>query len=412
MSECTVQLWYNKQRPKKDGTVSLYIQLIVDGEHDQIPLKNLNWPIDKIDWEKKQLSPRFNNDTDLISFNAIIEAERNKYWSVIMGFLRRNVSFSLKDIYKEVNLYSSGQFFYAYMEYAIKLRLTSENQKERIKGSTGRTHRVTLVWVKKYLKNKDVDIQLIDSRWMESFADYLRKYMCENTVWVKIKDVKTYINFAANNKIQVNLDYKRFSITPEDTNPTWLEESDVNALLELYWKKDVSKIHHRNLRAFLFACFTGLRISDLSRWSKDWIEGNEIVFIPVKRRFSKRPPKPIKIPILPIAWDFINDLSQNETFGIPDHHVYNRELKALSALAGIQKQLTSHVARHTFATWLALSGVPVLVISKLLGHKTTTPTMVYIHIAETYKAVEMMKLQTRFGKKTPDNPPPELPAKG
>ncbi|MDF2433001.1 MAG: integrase/recombinase XerD [Mucilaginibacter sp.] len=406
MSECTVQLWYNKQRPKKNGTVSLYIQLIVGEEHDQVPINNLNWPVNKIDWNKKQLLQRYPDDQELTTYNAIIERERAKYWKVVMGFLKRGQEFTIADIYREVNQYKGGHLICAYMQYAIRYRQKSEKKKERIKASTARPHTTSLNWLKGYLNGADIEIIAIDGNWLEKYADYLRKHMCENTVWVRIKDIKTYINFAYENRIDVNLNYKKFAIAPEETNPTWLEENELNLLLDLYWNPDTAPNDRRNLRAFLFSCFTGLRISDLSRWNKDWIDGDEIVFVPTKRRWTKKEPKPLRIPIIPIAWEFINDL-QADTLGIHSDQAYNRELKPLSGLAGFKKVLTSHVGRHTFATWLAIDGVPVLVISKLLGHKSTAPTMVYIHIAEAFKAREMMKLQRRFGSRKPGQPPPD-----
>jgi integrase/recombinase XerD len=398
MSECTVQLWYNKQRPKKSGKVSLYIQVIVNGEHDQVKLKNLEWPVDKINWDTKSLMPRSKDDPDLVAFNSIIERERTRYWKVIRQFLQRDMDFSLADIFREINLYSKGHLFCEFMRNSIRERQRSPIQKIRIKESTARAQRSSLKAIEDYCGGNDVDIYRIDAQWLERYANHLRGDMCENTVWVRIKDVKSYLNYAHKNRIDVNQDYKNFGVTPEETEPTWLDENEINLLLRLYYRCEISVTDRRNLLAFLFGCFTGLRVSDLKRWNKDWIEEDEIVFVPQKQRWTKRSPKPIRIPIIPIAREFINDL-QGESLEIPSDQVYNREIKAFSELAGIKKNFTTHVSRHTFATWLAMEDVPVLVISKLLGHKTTKQTMVYIHIAESYKAIQMMRLQRRFKNK-------------
>jgi integrase len=63
----------------------------------------------------------------------------------------------------------------------------------------------------------------------------------------------------------------------------------------------------------------------------------------------------------------------------------------------LRKALNHTRIKAHFCTWLAMMDIPVLVISKLLGHKSTRHTTVYIHIAEGYKAIQMMKLQTKFG---------------
>jgi len=398
MSECTVQLWYNKQRPKKSGRVSLYIQLIVDGHHDQVRISNLEWPVNKIDWNTKTLMPRVKDDPDLMTYNAVIERERNKYWTVIRKFLQRDIEFGLADIFNEVNLYEKGHRFCEFMKNSIRERARSPLQKIRIKESTARAHKSSLKAIEDYLGNLDIEIHKIDAHWLELYANHLRGLMCENTVWVRIKDVKSYLNYASKKRLAVNEDYKNFGVTPEETEPTWLDEHELNALLKLYFRCELADHDRRNLRAFLFGCFTGLRVSDLSRWNKDWVEGDEIVFVPQKQRWTKRAPKPIRIPIIPIARDFINDL-EGESLDIPCNQAYNRAIKVFAGMAGFKKHLTTHVSRHTFATWLAMMDVPVIVISKLLAHKSTRQTQIYIHIADTYKAIQMMKMQQKFGNK-------------
>ena len=398
MSECTVQLWYNKQRIKQNGNVSLYLQIIVGGEHSEIKLNSLEWPANKLDWDKKILKPRTKEDQDIVTYNAIIERERSKYWTVIMNFLKQNLSFSLADIFREVNLYKNGHLFCDFMEQAIKDRQKTLIRKDMIKDGTARNHRATLRAFRSFLNHEDIDITRINGDLLENFADHLRVTINDNTTWLRIQNIKSVLSYAFRHKIMINHDYKRFTLAKGEPNPTWLDEVELNKLLDLYTDPTIWDEMKRNLRAFLFAAFTGLRISDLSRWNKSWIQDDNISFIPEKRRKSSKNPKPVIIPILPIARDFINDLTA-ESFELPKDQVYNRGLKTIAKKAKINKDITSHVARHTFATQLAIDNVPVSVISKLLGHKSTTTTQIYIHIAEDYMAREMMKLQRRFSRR-------------
>ncbi|WP_295713903.1 site-specific integrase [Mucilaginibacter sp.] len=318
-----------------------------------------------------------------------------------MNFLKQEQSFKLSDIFREVNLYKNGHLFCAFMEQGIKDRQRTTVKKDMIKASTAASHQVTLEWFKRYLNFTDIEIHRIDNVVLEGFANYVGEHMIESSVWAKNKNIKSYISYAFRHKIMVNPFYKLFTVAKPEHDPTWLEEDELNELLNIYYgnnplKQKLTFEQSRNCRAFLFACFTGLRISDLSRWNKDWIKNDHIAFVPQKVKKSIKNPKPIVIPIIPIAKQFIDELTA-ETFDLPEDQVYNRGLKVLAEIAGIEKNLTSHVARHTFATWLAIDNVPVLVISKLLGHKSTVTTMVYIHIAEEYMAREMMKMQRRFG---------------
>jgi integrase/recombinase XerD len=399
MSECTVQLWYNKQRVKKGDHVSLYLEIIVARQHKPIKLKNLKWPVNKFDWDNKKLLPRFKNDPDLVTYNAIIERERGKYWSVIMNFVKEDRQFVLADILKGANLFRTGTNFCDFMAQAIIDRQKTKVKKDMIKGTTAEKHSGTMRKFLEYLKNKDIAITRIDSNILEGFADHLRKKVSENTVWMRIQQTKSYLSYAERNGVAINSDYKKFIILPDESDPTWLEEFEIQRLLKLYDEGTLGSVLQNDLRAFLFATFTGLRISDLSRWNKSWIKKDVISFIPTKKRKSAKAPKPLIIPIIPIASEFIKDLVA-DSFKIPSADKYNKGLKRIAVIAGIEKDITSHVARHTFATWLAIEGVPIMVISQLLGHKSVKTTMIYIHIAERYLAVEAMRLQIRFARKT------------
>ncbi|WP_432328951.1 tyrosine-type recombinase/integrase [Mucilaginibacter sp. P25] len=286
------------------------------------------------------------------------------------------------------------------MAQAIKDRQKTTVKADMIKESTAVGHVDSLNWFKEFRKQQDIEIMHIDGDLLEKFANYLRTKMSEGSVWKRIQNIKSYLSYGFRNRISVNIDYTRFKISKPEPDPTWLEEHEIISLLNLYYGNTKEPVFlkaeiRRDLQAFLFASFTGLRISDLSRWNKAWIKNDHISFVPVKQRKSVKNPKPIIIPIIPIAKQFIDDLKA-ESFDLPDEQVYNRHLKEIAVKADIDKNLTSHVARHTFASWLAIEGVSVMVISKLLGHKNINTTMVYIHIAEQYLATEIMKIQTRF----------------
>jgi integrase/recombinase XerD len=397
MSECTVQLWYNKQRVKKGDLVSLYLEIIVGGKHKAVKLNNLKWPVEKFDWQKKKLLPKVKGDPDLLTYNAIIERERNKYWDIVMNYVKEDKPFRMADILHGSALFRSGTTFCEFMTSAIIDRQKTLVKIDMIKGSTAEKHKGTVKKLLLFLNGRDVTIQQLDSDLLNNFANHLRKSVCENTVWMRIQQVKSYLSYAARHMVATNQDYKKCIVTMDEPDPVWLEEQELNALLDLYWENSLSVINQNNLRAFLFASFTGLRVSDLTRWNKNWIKGSFISFIPIKRRKSAKEPKPLLIPIIPIAEEFINDLNA-DSFELPSDQKYNDGLKKIAKIAGIKKNITSHVARHTFATWLAIEGVPVLVISKLLGHKNVQTTMIYIHIAEEYLATQTMKLQMRFGR--------------
>lgn len=138
--------------------------------------------------------------------------------------------------------------------------------------------------------------------------------------------------------------------------------------------------------AFLFSCFCGLRYSDISalRWSEIQTDGKNH-FIKKEMRKTK------KTIIIPLCNDAVKWLPQQTAinsdfvFAGIDMQVTNYQLKKLAKVAGIDKKVTFHVARHTFATMLLTFGADLYTISKLLGHSSVQTTQIYAKIVDKKK---------------------------
>ena len=75
----------------------------------------------------------------------------------------------------------------------------------------------------------------------------------------------------------------------------------------------------------------------------------------------------------------------------------NSYLKEIADVCGIKKNLTFHIARHTFATTITLSnGVPIETVSKLLGHSKITTTQIYAKVIERKVSDDMIQLERRI----------------
>ena len=82
---------------------------------------------------------------------------------------------------------------------------------------------------------------------------------------------------------------------------------------------------------------------------------------------------------------------------IPANQKCNDYLKEIAALCGIEKRLTFHLARHTFATTVTLTnGVPIESVSKMLGHRSLKTTQVYAKIVHNKLAEDMSNLSNRL----------------
>jgi len=110
------------------------------------------------------------------------------------------------------------------------------------------------------------------------------------------------------------------------------------------------------------------------------------------------------VPLLPVALEIIkkyNDhpycLAENKLLPVNSNFRYNAYLKELAVICGISKDLTTHTARHTFATIITLENdVPIETIGKMLGHKDLRSTQKYAKITKRKISNKMKSLENKL----------------
>lgn len=150
---------------------------------------------------------------------------------------------------------------------------------------------------------------------------------------------------------------------------------------------------------FLFCCYTGLAYNEMSNLEKRHIQlgfdGSN--WIQMKREKTQRQ---ISIPILPKAQSIIDKYTSesNRIFPSISNQKFNSYLKEISAITGIDKRLTHHIARKTFAsTVLLYNDVPMEIVSELLGHSNMTITQEsYGKVVQKKVSEEMKKLKLKI----------------
>lgn len=158
-----------------------------------------------------------------------------------------------------------------------------------------------------------------------------------------------------------------------DTKIKYLTLEDLNSLEEL--NGTIHRLLQRSLDIFLFGCYTGLRYSDITRLSKsNFVVKNGVKWLVGEQRKTGNDfaivlsDKMVRI-LDKYDWKLYEHLSQ-----------LNRRLKTISALAGLGRNLTMHMSRHTFATRALSKGVRMEVVSKMLGHTDITMTQIYAKV--------------------------------
>lgn len=199
------------------------------------------------------------------------------------------------------------------------------------------------------------------------------------------------------------------NIAPSDRIKTTQATKEYLTIEEVNRLIDTPTRWHKTKRAFLFACFTGLRISDVMalKWGNIKQEGDSLLL-----RFKMTKTKQeIIIPVSEEAKRFLPDVPHPAPQATIYPHLakgsINERLKIWGKDAGItDKNITFHVARHTFATMLITLGADLYTVSKLLGHSNITVTQVYAKLVDKKKTDAVTLFSGKFGggEKTPKKP--------
>lgn len=150
-------------------------------------------------------------------------------------------------------------------------------------------------------------------------------------------------------------------------------------------------------RAFLFSCLTGLRRSDIINltWGEIQQQG-EYVRIIFKQKKTKGQEY---LDISPQAAELLGERGKPNDHPFTDIHspsCTNEAIKRWVLRAGIQKEITFHCGRHTFAVMMLDLGTDIYTVSKLLGHRYLTTTQIYAKVLDKNKQAAVSKIPDIF----------------
>ncbi len=251
----------------------------------------------------------------------------------------------------------------------------------------------------------DINIEKIDHAFIMEYEFYLRsERKCANNTAVKyIKNFHKIINQCLANGWLNKDPFFNYKAKIKEVVRDFLSEAEIEQMIN---KEFVSERLELVRDIFVFSCFTGLAYIDVKQLTLDnialGIDGDKWIF---KNR--QKTDTASKIPLLPMAQEIINKYAEhpvckNEKRLLPilTNQKMNAYLKEIADVCEIKKELTFHIARHTFATTVTLSnGVPLETVSKMLGHTSLKTTQHYAKILDKKISEDMMILKSKFASK-------------
>jgi site-specific recombinase XerD len=246
---------------------------------------------------------------------------------------------------------------------------------------------------------KDIPLREINYDFIIEFENYLLvdcKYG-HNTASKYMQYFRSVFLTAKNNGLVTADPFHNHKITFRKVDLGYLEEEELQILMEKSFSiKRLEQV--RDL--FIFSCWTGLAFIDVMNLTKDNIRKSfdDNMWIITKRRKTD---VKVNVPILTIPQKILEKyegtLPENTVLPKISNQKMNAYLKEIADLCGIKKNLTTHVARHTFATTTTLTkGVPIETVSKMLGHTKLSTTQIYARITERKISNDMNVLSQKL----------------
>ena len=397
-TKISVLFYAKKSKAKSNLCVPVYLRITVNGKRAEFStgktVETSKWSSEMSRLKGNSEEARTTNKYFDVLLSKILEIERNLIVS--------DESFDAMDIR---NLLTGKQDTERYL---IPIFQEHNNRMEKLIGkeyalATLKNYKTCLSHLKKFLwnffKKSDINIKKIEPAFLNDFDFFLRTVAkCNNNSTVKhTKNLAKILKICYhNNWIEKDLVmYYRGKFNEVTAN--FLTDEEIKTIQE----KDFAGQGLNLVRdIFLFSCYTGLAYIDIYNLTKEYIsigiDGN--LWIMTNRQKTSTASN---IPLLPIPEEIIRKyenhpiaLQSDKLLPVYTNQKINEYLKTIADNCEINKKLTFHAARHTFATTVTLgNNVSMESVSKMLGHKSIKTTQHYAKILDKKVAEDMSSLK-------------------
>ena len=353
-----------KTKEKSDGYVPIEMTICVKGRRRYVSTgRNAKLS----DFSPKRQMVR--GDKEL---NDFLKALKSRVYAIETTLMNKGVYVSIETVLDVLRNGEEEKTITFLQVFDIHIENIKKKVKHKVVTSTTLDkYKVTRGYIVRYMKSElkkdDILMKDMSPSFVENLYSYLLSYMSHNTAIQKMKQVKSILRFAVDERY-VKVSPFKIVLKKEKKEVTPLTVEEVN----LIRNKEIGIDRLAKIRdLFVFECYTGLAFSDLSSLEeKDFHideSGNKWI---IKKRHKTD--VVATIPLLPIALEIL----EKYDYRLPclSNVKYNAYLKELGDICGIKKKLHSHLARHTWATILLNAGMDMVSVSKCLGHANSKIT--------------------------------------
>ncbi|MPS73109.1 MAG: site-specific integrase [Chryseobacterium sp.] len=390
--------YVKKSKVNSEGQAPIYLRITIDGKICEISIKRT---IHISKWVAKAQKVSGSNEAAK-SVNMYLKSFEQKVYDTYYSLIKDNEVVTC-EILKNKLLGTNER-----TRTLIHIFRDHNDRMEKLVGSefakgTLTRYKTCLSHTQEFLfwqyNLSDIDIKKVDYAFLNDFEMFLRtEKKCNNNSAVKyVKNFGKIIRTGLANGWIEKDPFVHYSSTFTEVTRAFLNEEEIARL----FKKDFRNERLSQVRyIFLFSCYTGLAYIDTQKLTRQNIsiglDGNKWIF--TKRQKTKTTSN---IPLLPDAEKIIEMykdhpvcINSGKLLPVLSNQKMNAYLKEIADLCEIDKELTYHIARHTFATTITLAnGVPIESVSKMLGHKNIKTTQHYAKILDKKVSEDMSILK-------------------
>lgn len=393
--------YMKKQKNYKTGAAPIYLRITVNGERAEFTSGRECEPSR---WNSR--AGRANGTKeDVKTFNAFLDNLQTKVYEAHRLLCEKDELITAESIKNKV--LGKGEKTHMLMEI-----FKDHNQKmaalvgKEFSHGTLERYETSFKHTKEFLEHqfgvRDIDIRKIDNAFITEYDFYLRSVRkCANNSAVKyVNNFGKIIRICLSNGWIVADPFVNYKGKLKTIDRIFLSEEEIQKMADKEFASDrLTQVRD----VFLFCCFTGLAYADVKKLRMSQIQkgvdGEQWIFTNRQKTDTRS-----AIPLLPTAMKLIEKythhpicVSKDMPLPVPSNQKMNDYLKEIATVCGINKTLTSHIARHTFATTITLSnGVPIESVSKMLGHSSLKQTQHYAKILDIKVSADMLTLKNKL----------------
>lgn len=371
----------------KEGKSAIMIRICLDGS--RIPVGTTGISIEPEKWDSKRQQVR-GRTTEVLHFNKSLDGIRSEL-EAISDKLEKEGKLTLervKSVYHGIDEDKStiGKLFESYIN----------NVKDQVGVSLSQTSlRKYQLCQKRFMEMlekkhhcKDMSLKELNPVVVQDYKNYLMTdiRMCNNTAVKTLKTFKTVVLYGIKLGVIHKDPYLGVRMHLDAVDRGFLTDEEIEAIMTKQF--DIERLELvRDL--FVFSCFTGLAYIDVKALKpENIVKLNGVEWIISKRVKTEIPINVVLFEGAKLIIEKYKDVPKKKghVFPVYSNQKTNAYLKEIAAACGINKELTFHMARHTFATLTLSKGVPIESVSRMLGHTNIRTTQIYAKI--TNKKIE------------------------